>query len=220
MGFNYWQKLEPDGHYHIYNRVISQDLLFVRHGHYAFFLRKWLDYLPYLQVYAYCLLPNHFHFLVKVKPLDAELLEHVKAQKTSKSRLLLDHEDVYPVYLEDQFKRLFSSYALAFNHNQKRRGSLFQKRFKRILVTEEWRLHYLLLYIHHNPIKHFLCQDFDDWPYSSWMAYQVPVPEFPIQINFALEWLGIDKISALEAFRDAHQKFKQEFQHQFQTLET
>ena len=87
MGFNYWQKLEPDGHYHIYNRVISQDLLFVRHGHYVFFLRRWLDYLPYLQVHAYCLLPNHFHFLVKVKPLDLELLEHVKAQKTSKSRL-------------------------------------------------------------------------------------------------------------------------------------
>ena len=169
---DYWAKLENNAIYHIYNRAIGRDNLFLTDDHYQFFLKKWKAYLPYLDVYAFCLMPNHFHFLAKVKTLSEELRSHVNEQQTVKSRQFLAEEIPYSEYLEDQFKRLFSSYALAFNKQQNRHGSLFQKGFKRVLVFDDYKLHYLLAYIHHNPIHHFFSATYEGWKYSSWQAYQ------------------------------------------------
>jgi len=59
--------------YHIYNRAnTNTDKLFYQEKNYAYFLEKFDQYLSdYLEVWAYCLIPNHFHFLVKVKNIDA-----------------------------------------------------------------------------------------------------------------------------------------------------
>ncbi len=172
MKTNYWEKLEPEIVYHIYNRAVGKDNLFNNDGNYRFFLKRWKAYLPYLDVYAYCLMPNHFHFLAKVKPMTEELREHIKIQRTTKSLQILEGQIPYSEYLEDQFKRLFSSYALAYNKQQARHGALFQKRFKRISVTSEPKLHHLLAYIHHNPLHHNFCLSYEEWAYSSWAAYQ------------------------------------------------
>ncbi len=219
MKVDYWEKMEPEVIYHIYNRAVGKDNLFTDEANYAFFLKQWKSYLPYLDVFAFCLMPNHFHFLAKVKPISDELTDHVRAQRTVKSQQFLNEEITYATYLEDQFKRLFSSYALAFNKQQDRHGSLFQKRFKRLSVKDEYKLHYLLAYIHHNPIHHHFCQDFRQWKYSSWMAYQNLKQPSQVNREEVLSWFDDDIEKAALRFRQYHEDFKMDHRMHKDTLE-
>jgi hypothetical protein len=68
------------------------------------------------------------------------------------------------------FKNLFIAYAMPFSIRYKRTGSLFQKPFKRRLVSSDRYFAALVRYIHHNPEKHGLVADFRDWPWSSYGA--------------------------------------------------
>ncbi len=208
MKTNYWQDLEPEVIYHIYNRAVGHDNLFYKESNYQFFLEKWKEYLPYLDVLAFCLMPNHFHFLVKVRPLNNALQRHLEANNTVKSRQLSFGQISYSCYLEDQFKRLFSSYALALNKQQNRTGALFQKRFKRISVQGEFKLHYLVAYIHHNPIHHRFCTRYSEWKYSSWIAYQNLGSPSAINRGEVLNWFGLDTKQAEFHFLRYHEHFR------------
>lgn len=208
MKTNYWEKLEPEVVYHIYNRAVGKDNLFNNDGNYRFFLKQWKTYLPYLDVYAYCLMPNHFHFLVKVKPLTDALRQHIQKQKTTKSLQFLEAQILYSEYLEDQFKRLFSSYALAYNKQQARHGALFQKRFKRISVLDEHKMNYLLAYIHHNPLHHRFCLAYGDWTYSSWAAYRNLSQASLLNRVDVLNWFDTDQEKAARCFLKYHEDFQ------------
>ena len=64
----YLADLTEDNTYHIYNRTNNQELLFRTDENRRFFLQRFTHYLsPYADTYCWCLLPNHFHFLIKVK---------------------------------------------------------------------------------------------------------------------------------------------------------
>lgn len=85
MKVDYWAKFEEERFYHIYNRSINREDLFKSEANYVFFLKKWKELiLPFFKIYAYCLMPNHFHFLAFVKPISSEILETIKIQKTVK----------------------------------------------------------------------------------------------------------------------------------------
>jgi len=211
MRTDYWQKLEEGGIYHIYNRAVGKDDLFSNDGNYQFFLNQWKKYLPYLDVFCYCLIPNHFHFLAKVKPLSEPLLEHIKSQATVKSSKFIKQEIPYHEYLEDQFKRLFGSYALAYNKQHDRTGTLFQKRFKRILVGDDYKLLYLLAYIHHNPIHHKLYNAYGLWLHCSWNAYLNLDKQSLLDRSEVLRWFGTDLEAAKAAFFKHHENFKEDW---------
>ena len=67
--------LNPDQYYHIFNRGNGGQWIFYKDRNYPYFLEKYGDYmLSYWDTYAFCLLPNHFHLMIKVKS-EAELLE-------------------------------------------------------------------------------------------------------------------------------------------------
>ncbi len=179
MKVNYWAKFQPETYYHIYNRSVGRERLFSRTGNYHFFMEKWWKYLgPYFDTYAYCLIPNHFHFLAKCKTISPKLLKTIEGENTSASRKFLLGQLTQSQFLESQFKRFFTSYAGAYNKERKRHGSLFQAKFKRIPIRSKKHFHYLLAYIHHNPIHHQLCQNYQDWPFSSYLLYlsQLPSP--------------------------------------------
>lgn len=151
---DYHSHFEPNHFYHIYNRANGNEKLFTEEKNYHFFLDKWEKYIiSYADIWAYVLIPNHFHFIIKVKnqpafPEEAEINR----------------------FMEQRFKRLFSSYTLAFNKVYDRTGSLFQKRFKRVKINSEKYLSTLIHYIHHNPIHHNLVTTFEEWQYSSYLA--------------------------------------------------
>jgi REP element-mobilizing transposase RayT len=151
---HYYTKFEEGKFYHIYNRSIDRQPLFKSDANYKFFLKKFDQYLSnVLDVYAFCLLGNHFHLLIRVK-------ENING---------LNHNDlsVHDI-VSKQFRVFFQSYALAFNIQYKRIGTLFQTPFKRAEINDEFYLSRLIYYIHANPQKHNLISDFRDWKWSSY----------------------------------------------------
>ncbi len=60
--------LIPEGTYHIYNRANGNESLFFREDNYLYFLEKYKEYIsPVAETFCYCLMPNHFHFLIRIK---------------------------------------------------------------------------------------------------------------------------------------------------------
>ncbi len=62
------EPFEPDTIYHIYNHGNPEDNIFREDTNYGFFLKRYRKYIPPIaDTYAYCLMPNHFHVMVRVK---------------------------------------------------------------------------------------------------------------------------------------------------------
>ncbi|MDZ7659607.1 transposase [Fodinibius sp.] len=177
---------EPNCFYHVYNRAIGSDNLFKEDKNYNFFLGKWDKYvIDYVEIWAYCLMPNHFHFLIKVKDNT-----HFK-----------DGQEINK-FLEGQFKRLLSSYTLSFNKVYDRTGSLFQKSFKRVKINSQNYLLTLIHYIHHNPIHHNFANDYKDWTYSSYNSI-VSNASTKVERKNVLEVFG-----SINKFVKAHKSIK------------
>ena len=139
------ESLDKDHYYHIYNRGINGENIFVNEENKRYFLQLLDKYLENkCSIYAYCLMNNHFHLLLK---LDAE-------------------GDIVTQALSN----LFNAYAKAFNKANERTGSLFKKHFKRIRIEDEGYLRKLVIYIHMNPKVHFN-QDFETFKYSSYKTF-------------------------------------------------
>jgi len=185
---DYHAPFEYENYYHIYNRGNNKENLFYQPMNYTYFLENWKKYLAdYLDVYSFCLLPNHFHFLSKVR---------------SEKQIILLNEDIFDIniFLEEQFRRLFITYSQAINKAQNRAGSLFQKRFKRIKVKTDRYFYRLVHYIHHNPVHHKICSSIEGWKYSSFKLIQSNQPTV-VKREELLNWFG-----GLKQFAEFHQK--------------
>ena len=154
------------GYYHIYNRGNNRENIFIEERNYAHFLMLYAKYIaPIADTYAYCLLRNHFHLLVRIWT-EEELI----APPNPKG--LGDPSGLSPKRLDpsQQFGAFFDAYAKAINKAYNRTGSLFQHPFGRIRVTSDEYFAQLILYIHFNPQKHGFVEDFREYPYSSYDA--------------------------------------------------
>ena len=156
--------LETDKYYHIYNHANGCENLFDNEGNYYFFLKQYGKYMsPILDTFAYCLMPNHIHLAVKIKPeTEFKLLESYNLSKSY---------DNSEKYISKQFANLFSSYTQAFNKQQNRKGSLFMQNFKRKLIDSDNYLKQLIIYIHPNPVHHGFVKDLRDWEFLSFKSF-------------------------------------------------
>jgi REP element-mobilizing transposase RayT len=137
-------QLHTGGYFHIYNRSNGSELVFREKENYLYFLRLYRRHLlQHFTTVAYCLMPTHFHLLVRVK---SEAVD----QAQSAVGILL------------------SSYTKAINHRHARHGSLFQRHTKAKWVDDERYLLTLLTYIHQNPIRAGLMDRLEGWPFSSY----------------------------------------------------
>jgi REP element-mobilizing transposase RayT len=162
---NHFQPLLTETFYHIYNRGNNGENLFYRSENYRYFLRKFDHYVsPYLYVYAYCLLPNHFHFLIKTK-------SHSSIPQDAK-RLLKGNQALedFSAILSEEFRRLFLSYAKAIKIQEGRTGSLFEKNFKRKMISDDKHFLWVINYIHRNAETHRMINDFRTYPHSSYQS--------------------------------------------------
>ncbi|MEM9547673.1 MAG: transposase [Bacteroidota bacterium] len=195
----------------MYNRGINRTSIFRSVDNYNFFLKKWEMLIhPFLETYCFCLMPNHFHFIVKVRPYSKEIKRLIEQIDTSKSRKFLAEEITYNEFLEDQFKRILSSYTLAFNKQQKRTGSLFQKRFKRIGIRYDHKLLNLIAYIHHNPIHHGFTRNYSEWKFNSYQCFTRNFKTF-IDSKMVLSLFHKDLKKAKFLFHEFHQEYKYAF---------
>lgn len=163
--------IEANHFYHIYNRGINGENIFKSNRNYMFFLKKIFEHLtPVCDIYAYCLMPNHFHLLVKIKA-DFELESLVKVQNLDKAPKATQTGLHSPQNIfSKQFARIFNSYSQAFNKENKRHGALIESPFKRKLITSETYLINTLIYIHRNPQNHFKNRKYSEYNFSSYQS--------------------------------------------------
>ncbi|MBI5914439.1 MAG: transposase [Bacteroidetes bacterium] len=191
MGTNL-DRLDPGYFYHIFNRTNNREPLFVKPENYRYFLELYKDYLSaYLDTYAYCLIINHFHFLVRIKEAQ-ELLPFIKVENQALPNF---HELV-----RQQFRKLFIAYAKAFNKQENRYGSLFQRPFKRKAIKNDGHFTHAVFYIHANSVKHKIMEDFPNYPYSSYQSILSDKPTL-LQRQHVLDWFG-----GKQAFIQFHQQ--------------
>jgi putative transposase len=139
------------------------------------------------------LLPNHFHLLVRVRnwhdlPQHKRLLQHGTKELTTSEAIV-----------SELFRRFFSAYARAIKAQENRTGSLFQKNFKRKPVSSESYFVSLVAYIHRNPQKHGICNDFKEYPHSSYGRILLPAKSRLMKED-VLAWFG-----GLDTFRQFHE---------------
>ena len=162
--------MSPGSYYHIYHHANGKENLFTEDRNYTFFMEKFIKYpLPFIKVHAYCLMPNHFHFLIYVK--DFEELRLLKDFQVFKS---LPEEKLQPLIekrVSKSFASLFSSYAQSFNKLYKRKGSLFIPNMKAKLVSGGSDICKVVHYIHANPVHHGFVLEMGLWKYNSYNAY-------------------------------------------------
>lgn len=184
--------LLPNTYYHIFNHANGFENLFREERNYTFFMSRYhLHIDPIAETYAYCLMPNHFHVLIRIKP-EEELLKQFPKFKSIDS-LIESH------VLSKYFANFFSSYTQSFNKRYRRRGSMFVKTFKRKEIHNRQYLRAIILYIHLNPVHHGFTKDASRWKWSSLKLFYSQYPELVHSI-----W-GDEK-----TYLDAHSKKTQQ----------
>lgn len=162
---------ESGQYYHICNRGNNKENIFIEEKNYGYFLGKMKKYLlPIADVYAYCLLKNHFHIVLRIKD-NEELPEKLKKK----------------IHLP--FSNLFNSYAKSINTSYDRIGSLFQEHLQRNKIENKEYLKQLIVYVHLNPIKHKFTKSFETYLHSSYRSF-VSDKETSIDRSFILELFG------------------------------
>lgn len=133
-------------YYHIYNRGAGKAKIFFNNGNYQYLLKLMKEYYQKYgaTIIAYCLMPNHYHFLLR-------------------------QESDWP--LSRFMQVLFNSYVQALNLQQGRTGTLFEGRFKHRCVDKSEYLIVLCRYIHRNPVRAGLVSEPEDWMYSDYREW-------------------------------------------------
>jgi len=145
--------------YHIYNQGNNREKIFHKAEDYLTFLtivRKTV--FQNSSILAWCLMPNHFHFLIYAT-------EH-----SAKSKII---GNIVSCELSNAFRLLQSEYAQFINKKYNRSGSLFRQKAQ-AKSTAEGSNHYhdiAFNYIHQNPLKAGIVNSLGDWPYSSYQDY-------------------------------------------------
>jgi putative transposase len=194
-------------YYHIYNRGTNGENIFIQERNYAYFLNLYTKHLePVADLFAYCMLRNHFHVSVRVKS-EEEILANIKTLKVSsvnQSRVgqsstanqgisqpekPLGSIPIPDDFVSQKFSNFFNAYAKAINKAYDRTGSLFEHPFGRVLITSDRQFWNVIAYIHQNPQKHKFVKDFRDWKYSS---YGIILSEKHTNLKRSevLEWFG------------------------------
>jgi len=160
---------EPNHIYHVYNRGNNKTPIFFNSENYLFLLRKVRkEWLAYCDIFCYCLMPTHFHFMLQAKPGGC-------------NTIILKERETHLQHLSKTIGKTLSSYTQAINIQNKTTGNLFQKKTKAKCLTDLpvdtsgfFATDYLLNcfhYIHLNPLTAGLVKNLRDWPYSSWPDY-------------------------------------------------
>ena len=145
--------------YHIYNRGNNRQSIFFKPDNYLYFLQKMRKFIiPHCDLLAYCLMPNHFHFLVS------------SDNRTVATRLIGDRQRNV---LSEGIRNLLQTYTKAINKQNNFTGSLFQQNTKaKCFAKGNSSYEYICMhYIHQNPLKAKLVKKMEDWEFSSFKDY-------------------------------------------------
>jgi len=149
-------KFYQENIYHVYNRGNNSQTIFFEEDNYFYFLNKMRRHLlPHSDILAWCLMPNHFHWMI-----------HIRGNS----------ESGLSTQLNRNIGILLRSYTRAINNKYGKTGSLFQPKTKakNLNPSETDNNYYPLtcfLYIHQNPLRAGLVTQIGDWKFSSFKDY-------------------------------------------------
>lgn len=200
-GKNIIKIYDENGYYHVYNRGVEKREVFLDHQDYVVFISYLRDYLcppdDLVKIYqsrkiknysgvvdllAYCLMPNHFHFLLK---------QHTRRSMT------------------DFMKSLLTRYSMYFNRKYERVGTLFQGNYRAVTISSDEQLIYTSRYLHRNPLSLDAASGLDpeaflklrDYSYSSLQNYLGYIDQDWIKKDEAMNiFVEEDKVSAYKEF--------------------
>ena len=147
----HYEQLDYGQFYHIYNHAVGDLDLFCNEKNYKYFLRLYDKYIsPIAETYAWVLMKNHFHLLVRIR------VDNVSKNLTGLKPL------------HQHFSNLFNAYTKAYNKYNEISGALFERPYKRKLIDNEEYLRQVVVYIHNNPVYHGFCRHPSEYPWSSY----------------------------------------------------
>ena len=211
------EKLQPNCSYHIFNHANGFENIFTVDDNYRFYLDKYQQYiLPIAETYAYCLLPNHFHLVVRIRRREVleEVFRNFKSTNFSKfpnfgkvenSGKVEITDNIIEQFITKQFANLFSCYTQSFNKVNKRRGSLFLKNFRREPIENKAYFLNAVIYTHRNPVHHAFCDRYTDWSYTSFCEIKERNSHM-IEVDKLLRMFG-----GRESFIDLHEQSANKF---------
>ncbi|MDM8564111.1 hypothetical protein QUF74_00485 [Candidatus Halobeggiatoa sp. HSG11] len=196
--------LEHGEYYHIYHRGNNRDSIFFEAKNFEYFLKLYVKYIvPVADTFAYCLMKNHFHFLVRIKTVEEQMSVLTPEEV---SQILETSMSIKVLNPTQQVSNLLNSYTKSINKAYQRVGSLFQGCFGRIHVDSDSYFIHLVTYIHRNPEKHGFVDDFRTYPYSSYHAISHQKAS-QIKSEDVLKWFD-----NLDTFNNCHQTWDNEKQ--------
>lgn len=176
------RKQSGTGIYHVMLRGINRQDIFEDDGDYLQFIASMQGLIdrfdddgnrlpPLCSMFAYCLMSNHVHLLMREK-----------------------EESV-----SQTIKRLGVTYAHYYNRKYDRNGHLFQDRFRSEPVNDMAYFVTLMRYIHQNPVKACIVDNVDDYPWSSWSEYVQPqIATSPIcSVQTVLRRFSLEELTKL-----------------------
>ncbi len=150
--------LEANRIYHIYNQGNRKQRIFFKSEHYLRFLvlvRKYVG--PHCDILAYCLMPNHYHFLI---------------QTTKRSIVIKKVGNITSTELSNGFRMLQSTFAQVINTERSETGSLFKQKAQSKEIDEcGLNLIHVFNYIHQNPVAASLVEEMNEWEFSSYRDF-------------------------------------------------
>lgn len=181
--------------YHVYNQGNNRRKVFFTEADYEHFLYKIISYVtPFADIIAYCIMPNHYHLLIYVNKVSIDRgkfrneIESIQKQYLKERKMMgrlratrLDIRNPRAFSLEESFGIIQRSYSRYINLKKGWTGSVFRNNYK---VKDGWsdqllgvnnskftnNSEYLgkcIEYIHQNPVKANLCNEVDEWQFSS-----------------------------------------------------
>ncbi|MDB5013184.1 MAG: hypothetical protein JWQ25_1386 [Daejeonella sp.] len=182
---NYHIDLQSKCIYHIFNRAIGNEKLFRNDENYRYFLQKYLQHIsPIADTLSWCLLPNHFHIIICIKP-ESEIVNHFILSKKEDPT----NADILPDFIMERFSNFFNGYTRAFNKQYNRKGSLFMDYMRRVELSNTSQLLATTFYVHKNPVHHGLCKKVDDWKWSSYHTF-FSGKTTVLKRDVVLDWFG------------------------------
>lgn len=177
------EALKCGNFYNIFSPENGKEQFFYSDENYFFFLKKFSEtVLPIAELYGYCLLPNQFHLLIKIKD-EKSVFEYLKMNgnfpeetvtldsiKTLSAGEGMANLDIFGMHISRLFSTFFNSYSKAINEQQKKRGSLFEKGFKIKHLESTADLKQCLLNMHNSSLQNKLVTKVEDWKFSSYEA--------------------------------------------------
>ena len=162
------------GYYHVMNRGMNGMYLFRSDME----KEKLLDVMVeekenvLVKIVAYCIMDNHLHLLIKAE------------------------KEELTMYM----KKIGIRYAMYYNRKEKRRGSVFQDRFKSEEIEDEAYLLSAIKYIHNNPVKAKMVKEFTQYKWSSAKQYlhgflkikENKCRDYHLEDTYNTEEIGVD----------------------------